>query len=168
MKRGLTLIFIIVFLVIAPGVLAHAELVAAEPEPGAQLADAPAEIRLTFSEPIAAQSDIIVLGEGFAPVEGLVPQLGADRPEQVYAPLPPLEPGPYTVQWTAVSADGHEISGSYSFSIRQDDGATAVTEPTAEQPAAGMGIIGWFLALAAVALVVPFLFFWYRHIGRKA
>lgn len=158
MKRGLTLIFLLMFAL--PGlVFAHAELVTARPEPGAQLADAPAEVRLTFNEPVAAQSTILVLGEGFEPVPGLVPQLNANRPEEVYTPLPPLEPGTYTVQWSAVSQDGHEISGSYAFTIGRN---SSVVSPL-RQLFSGANAIRWLLALAAVALVIPFIIVWYRR-----
>jgi len=145
-----------------PGVLAHAELVAAEPEAGAQLVEPPAEIRLTFSEPVAVQSDIVVLGEGFAPVAGLLPQLDGARPEQVYTPLPPLEPGTYTVQWSAVSADGHEISGSYAFSIGAGGGLNAALG----RELTGARVMGWLLTLAAVALVTSFFISWYRRANR--
>jgi methionine-rich copper-binding protein CopC len=102
-------------------VLAHTELIDSQPAPGAQLADPPAEIRLTFSESVGAQSQILLMSDGFRPVEGIAAQVDSNRSEQLFAPLPVLEPGSYTVQWTSVSEDGHEISGSYSFSI----GATA-------------------------------------------
>jgi methionine-rich copper-binding protein CopC len=92
-------------------------LIDSRPAPGAQLAEPPAEIRLTFSEPPGAQSQILLMAEGFQPVEGITAQVDPVQSEQVFASLPPLEPGNYTVQWSAVSEDGHEISGSYSFSI---------------------------------------------------
>lgn len=96
---------------------AHAELVAAEPAAGAALSASPAEIRLTFNEPVTPDSQIVLYGEGFQPIPGLAAQLEPANPAEVYAAVPELAPGGYTVQWTAVSADGHEISGSYSFSV---------------------------------------------------
>ena len=44
---------------------AHTELVNADPAPGAQLAESPTEIRLTFSEPAGAASQIVLLADGF-------------------------------------------------------------------------------------------------------
>jgi copper transport protein len=153
-----------------PDVWAHAELVEAEPEPGAQLADSPAEIRLTFSEPIGTQSDIVVLGEGFAPIEGIEPQLNTlstSRPQQIYTALPPLEPGTYTVQWSAVSEDGHEISGSYSFSIGQVSETDSTAAQTSAQQTPTTTIIWWFFALLTVALVIAFILFRYGRTGRR-
>ena len=40
------------------------------------------------------------------------------EPTIIYAPLEQsLQSGSYTVQWTAVSEDGHEITGSYQFKV---------------------------------------------------
>lgn len=98
-------------------VYAHADLVSVVPEPGATLDAAPAEIRLTFSEPVGAGSSVVLLAEGFETVEGVSAAPVDDDARVLVAPLPALAEGEYTVQWTAVSADGHEISGSYGFSI---------------------------------------------------
>jgi methionine-rich copper-binding protein CopC len=98
-------------------VRAHADLVDASPGPGAQLTETPGEIRLTFSEPVGAGSFIEVYGEGFRSVGPLEPQFDAAHPEQFYVSLPELTAGTYTVQWSAASADGHEVSGSYRFTV---------------------------------------------------
>lgn len=144
-------------------VLAHSDLVAAEPEPGAQLADSPAEIRLTFSEPVTEGSRIVVLGENFAQVEGLVPQFNPAIPEQVYTPLPPLAPGVYTVQWAATSDDGHEVSGTYSFSVGL---TTPGAAPTEERPAGTRN--GWWLGVVGlVAVGVPLVLLVIRRAGRR-
>ena len=140
---------------VASSALAHSDLVAAEPEPGAQLADAPSEIRLTFSEPVSDGSRIVVLGENFGQVEGLVPQFNPENPEQVYTPLPPLVPGVYTVQWAATSDDGHEVSGTYSFSVGlATPGATAASSST-ESPPAATRSAGWLGVLGLVAVGIP-------------
>lgn len=152
--------------------LAHSDLVAAEPQPGAQLADSPAEIRLTFSEPVADGSRIVVLGENFAQVEGLVPQFNPEIPEQVYTPLPPLAPGVYTVQWAATSDDGHEVSGAYSFSVglvtpdATGVGGTSAAPSTASPPAGTRS--GWWLGVVGlVAVGVPLVLLAIRRAGRR-
>jgi methionine-rich copper-binding protein CopC len=130
---------------------AHTELTQSDPAPGAQLAESPGEIRLTFSEPAGAQSQIVLLADGFQPVEGVAARMDSPHPEQVFAPLPPLAPGNYTVQWSAVSEDGHEISGSYSFSV-------------AETAAASPGLLAslsdqwpWLLALLVLVAGAPLM-----------
>lgn len=170
MRRSIIALWSVIagLLVLAGSVAAHSDLVAAEPAPGAQLAESPAEIRLTFSEPVAATSQIVLMAENFEPVEGLVPQFNAARPDQVYAPLPELAPGLYTVQWIAASDDGHEISGSYSFGVglvtpgAPGSGETGIT---ASQTGVGMSN-AWLLALIGVAVLIPLALVMVRR-GRR-
>ncbi len=101
--------------VVAPRVLAHAELVSAEPAPGSTV-DILTEIRLVFSEPIGAESQIELL-QDFATAAELQPELDPNDATVLRAAVPPLPDGVYTVQWRVTSADGHPISGSYSLGI---------------------------------------------------
>ena len=146
---------------------AHSDLVAAEPAPGTQLGESPAEIRLTFSEPVAATSQIVVMGENFEQVSGLVPQFSPERPQEVYTPLPVLEPGVYTVQWVASSSDGHEISGSYSFSVGLGTpDAAGVIESTNVSPTNSRS--GWWLgALGLAAVGLPLILLICRRANRR-
>ena len=129
--------------------------------PGAQLAESPAEIRLTFNESVATTSSIVLLTADFQPIEGLVGQFNPDRPQEIYAPLPELAPGVYTVQWTAASDDGHEVSGTYSFSVGLVTPGAATVAPTATAaasgPPGGSGVGWWLGGLLAVAVGAPLL-----------
>jgi methionine-rich copper-binding protein CopC len=146
-------------LVVAHSAAAHTELDHSDPAPGAQLTESPAEIRLTFSEPAGAASQIVLLVDGFQPVEGIMAQIDTDRPEEVFAMLPPLEPGIYTVQWTATSDDGHEVSGSYSFSI-------AATAAEGRGPFASFSDQWpWLLALLVLVVGAPLMIRFWR--GRQ-
>ena len=114
----LRLLVFIIGLLIVPSAHAHSELVLALPAPGERLEVPPAEIRLTFSEVVGEETAVLLFGEGFQQIGGLVTEVEPRNPRQVFVPLPEgLEAGVYTVQWTAVSADGHQIEGSYSFQI---------------------------------------------------
>lgn len=103
-----------VFIVI-PRVLAHAELVSARPAPGSSVA-ALTEIRLVFSEPVAANGQI-QLHQNFIPAAELNPVVDPDDETVLVTAVPPLPDGVYTVQWSVISSDGHPISGSYSLGI---------------------------------------------------
>lgn len=96
--------------------LAHAEFAAASPEPDAVLAEPPAEVAITFSEPLEpAFTTLAVTDAAGAPVH-----LGAPRVEQggtVAIGLAPLAPGTYTVTWKATSVDTHGTEGVYRFSV---------------------------------------------------
>lgn len=158
-RRAILFISLALCLIAAGSAAAHAELVSASPAPGAQLTESPAEIRLTFNEPVATTSAIVLLAEGFQPVEGLVGQFSADRPQEIFVPLPELAAGVYTVQWTAASDDGHEISGTYSFSVGlvTPEAATA-TAAAAAPNAPGAGRVTWWLGtLLVLAVAVPLL-----------
>lgn len=174
--KKIFLLAIVLFSIgVAYPVAAHSDLVSAVPSPGAQLAESPAEIRLTFSEPVAASSRIELFMDDFQRVDGLVSQFNPAQPEQIYTPLPVLEPGVYTVQWAAASTDGHEISGSYSFSVglvAQDATGAATTgelvaaEPTTAQPA-GSRSSWWLAALGLLAVGLPLALFALRRTGRR-
>ncbi|HEX6387030.1 MAG TPA: copper resistance CopC family protein [Anaerolineae bacterium] len=117
--RWFLLVFVsgLFILVRAPHIRAHAELLAAQPAPGARLYRAPAQIRLTFTEPIGADSSLVVFRSNFRHVDGVEVTFDPNTPEQLAATLPALTPGVYTVQWTAVSADRDVIRGSYAFQV---------------------------------------------------
>ncbi len=171
MRRMALLLALAAVTLLSSRASAHSELVAAEPAPGAQLAQSPAEIRLTFSEPVAASSQIVVMGENFQQVEGLVPQFNPEQPQVVYTPLPPLPEGIYTVQWVAVSNDGHEISGSYSFSVTPaaSGGTTDAVTPApmvAENPPTPRS--AWWLGVIGILAVgLPLAFLGLRRIARR-
>ena len=98
-------------------VLAHSELVTAVPAPGATIATMPAEIRLTFSEPLATGSTFQLFGQDFQPIAGISAMIDPNSPEDLVAAAPSLLPGDYTVQWTSVAHDGDTLSGSYTFTL---------------------------------------------------
>jgi methionine-rich copper-binding protein CopC len=99
------------------GVVAHAELRAAVPAPGASLSEQPEEIRLMFSEAVGPGSTITLFGEGFREIGGLTAEVDPERPEVLVTAVPELEAGNYSVQWMVLSLDGHPASGSYSFAV---------------------------------------------------
>ena len=99
-------------------VAAHAFLISADPSPGTELIESPPEIRLNFSEPLESGSTFLLFGPGFTEVAGLSPGIDPASPELLFsAAVPSLSPDTYTVQWTAISADDFEATGSYAFSV---------------------------------------------------
>jgi methionine-rich copper-binding protein CopC len=92
---------------------AHATVREASPAPNATVKGAPGEIRIRFTKEIGEGSTIIVIGpkgrvdNGRPMVEPYVMRIG----------LKPMVAGQYKVQWRAMSADGHETDGSYTFTV---------------------------------------------------
>ncbi len=98
--------------------LAHTELIEADPAPGAILRDAPDQLRLLFSLPVTDQSRVLLLNGDLQLVEGVRTQVDPTNNRQLLVHVPELPAGNYTVQWFVVAADGHEMSGSYAFGVR--------------------------------------------------
>ncbi|MBW0014200.1 copper resistance CopC family protein [Mycobacterium sp.] len=128
---------------------AHAWRVSAEPADDAILTSGPARVSATFNERLqttfAAMTvvgpDANVWSTGTPTVQGAVVAVGL-------RPLGP--PGSYTVNYRVTSADGHPVSGSWSF--RLTVAGTGIPGPPAGRGAGG-GIPVWPFVAAAVALI---------------
>ncbi len=121
MKSILCCAFLIVFgcMPSAP-VLAHARLERAVPAVGSVIRLAPAELELTFSEPLNVAGSSITLADAggkSVPLGSL--SLAPDNGAQVIANIgSPLAPGTYHVYWHAMAEDGHRTSGDYAFTFK--------------------------------------------------
>lgn len=96
----------------------HAGLLSSNPQDGASLEVAPAEVVLTFSEELLSDLvEISVLDAGDNPV--VVTELPQTPPPGTDVKLPwptDLPPGEYSVAFRVVSADGHPVTGRITFS----------------------------------------------------
>jgi copper transport protein len=103
-------------------VLAHSQMLASAPSPGAVLARPPAEIRLVFSEPLEPGYSSLDLLDAYGVkiLRGLGQPDPAD-PRVLVAPMPPgrlAARALYGVSWRTLSAaDGHWARGTFSFGI---------------------------------------------------
>ena len=105
----------------------HATLVSSEPAADSHLASPPTRVRLVYSEPIEGKlAKVTIVPATAAP---MVLRAGAD-PRDVHAVIAPVDalgPGSYKVEWRVVSADGHPVDGTFSFTV----GDTTVSAPAA-------------------------------------
>lgn len=108
---------IVLWISLASPLWAHIALVSAEPEPGAQLANTPPQIRLNFSETLAPTSTVALYRDNFQAVAPLTVRRDPEQPQQLIALVPAAPPGLYTVQWTATGADGDRVTGSFAFQV---------------------------------------------------
>jgi len=132
--------------------LAHASLVQAEPSLRQELQQAPAQIVLTYDQPVdAVREAIVVLNAKGVNVAG-TPQ--ADKAaRRLVASLPKSVPrGAYTVRWRALSSDGHVVSGVYTFGVGVP--APPVTEAVGAQGPTGTEHVVRWLYFIALALLV--------------
>jgi methionine-rich copper-binding protein CopC len=165
LRRSLAVLALGAALAAVPAVaVAHAELVSSDPEAGANLETAPSEVTITFDDELGPD------GSGFTVTDHHGDEVGsgtldldiADR-NVLAGAVSISEPGVYTVEWTVVGIDGHEISGSFSFGYATDeeipdaeDGHSHENPDTAlpAPPSAPLVILGLgLLALAALLAI---------------
>jgi methionine-rich copper-binding protein CopC len=103
---------VLLFWAVTVPVHAHAHLSAAVP-PDGSTGKAPEQIVLTFSE-TARVTAMTLQKEGEASRKLALP---ASPAAHVTVSLPKLLPGRYTVNWRALSDDGHVTSGSLHFTV---------------------------------------------------
>jgi copper transport protein len=104
---------------------AHASLIAAEPEDGSVVQQAPSALVLRFDE-VVQPIRISVIGPQGALATA---PAGVAESAVLRLPLPPgLPHGTYLASWRVISADGHPIAGTIAFGI----GAAPVAMPRHE------------------------------------
>ena len=132
-----------------PAASAHTVLIASDPPSEAALSAGPGRVSATFNEDLQpAFAAMTVVGpdgnlwsQGDAEVRGPV----------VGVALRPLGPsGRYTVNYRVTSADGHVVSGSWSFTLTTS--TTATPGPSAAPASPPQSIPLWPFAAGAAAL----------------
>ena len=142
----------------APPAAAHATLLSTDPAEGEVLSETPDVVTFTFDEPVKLTDDSMQV---FDAAGDPVDSSASSEDEIVTADLPDeLAPGSYVVAWRVVSADGHPISGSLTFSIGAPS-ETVVPPQVDNEPSAGtksdLGLaqgVGYAGLLVAAGLVV--------------
>lgn len=131
---------------------AHAVRVAADPAPDASLASPPSRASATFNEQLHSDfAAMTVVGpdgnlwsDGTPVVQGAVVSVG----------LRPLGPaGVYTVNYRVTSADGHVVSGAWSFTLTTPGSGTPGPSAAASAPAADRGLPVWPFIVGAAAVI---------------
>jgi copper resistance protein C len=111
---------------------AHAALTGTDPEDGATLAEAPAEVTATFSEILdEASTEIAVTDPSGAVIDVVDPSYDGDTFIQ---PMLYTTPGEYTLAFRVISEDGHRVDDAIEFTVESiPEGLYAPgSEPTAE------------------------------------
>ena len=136
--------------VTAPVASAHATRVSCQPADNAVLTAGPDRVSATFNEQLQTTfAAMAVVGPdgnlwstGQPTVQGAVVSVG----------LRPLGPaGSYTVNYRVTSADGHVVSGSWSFRLTVAGTGTPGPAPAATD--AGRGVPVWPFVAVALALL---------------
>jgi len=148
------------FLVAGPA-SAHAELERSDPADGVDLAVAPAQVRLDFTESVEVSRTRVVLtsdaGRDLAagPITKVLAATNrpgsTESPSSLIVAMPTLSSGSYRLAWSTVSSDDlHATSGVLVFGVRTSVPSTARTSVTSPAPSVGESALRW-VSLVALA-----------------
>jgi methionine-rich copper-binding protein CopC len=88
------------------------------PPPNARLDGPPSDIGITYDSNVLASGTTLQLLDSTGNTVATQPDPPAGPRQSSTAPMADLTPGPYTVDWTSVSADdGHMAQGFYTFVV---------------------------------------------------
>ena len=112
---------------------AHDSLASTEPARDAVLDTAPASVSLTLSEaPLnSAQLNTSILKVTDSAGRTLSGDTVLVKGKTLSTAITAGQPGPYTVQWRAVSSDGHPIEGTYTFTVQTGPATATPSQPAA-------------------------------------
>lgn len=146
-------------------VAAHASLVASQPADGAIVVSSPANLLLTFNEPVSPRVLRLVTPEGHT-----VPlPIGGAAGATLTVTLPLLGIGTHLLSWRVISADGHPIGGSLVFSIGRPSSVPGLSQQTSWPVRAGIAAarlaiyLGLFIGIGGVFFAV-----WISPVGSAA
>jgi hypothetical protein len=110
---------------------AHTTLVGSNPEDGATLTGAPAEVTLEFNEPVQQEfTQVAVLDADDNHYEDGAPEVDGSIVTQAVQDLPA---GDYRISYRVGSSDGHPVTGVLSFTVAAQDGDGAEPSQTPGQ-----------------------------------
>jgi methionine-rich copper-binding protein CopC len=133
---------------------AHATRIASDPAENAELTQSPPSVSATFNEAMQPQfAAMTVVGPDGNLWQAGDPQVNGAVISVAVRPLGPS--GTYTVNYRATSADGHVVSGSWSFRLTVAGTGTPgpATTPTPSAPERDNPIPVWPFYAGAVLIV---------------
>lgn len=145
--------------VAAPNANAHASLRSSDPDGGTQIAAAPDQIAITFTEqPEPALSSVRVLGSTGEEFQSGKPTPAGGDPLTLRTAVGDLPQGVYTVLWRVVSrVDGHATAGAFAFGVGvSPEGAPVppVTEQQSTPDRSSLEMLGRFLMFAGIVAMI--------------
>jgi copper transport protein len=149
--RRLLLLAVLVALAFPAVAAAHATLDQTLPQYGTRVERSPKVVQLRFDQSVDALPNAIRVYSARGRVLSGQTVTSADK-RTISTPVQALRRGGYTVRWRAVSADGHVVSGVFTFGVRA--AAPAATDAFGSGgPTTSEHVVRWlyFLALALLA-----------------
>lgn len=151
MKKILFLVAAILFVPVNAN--AHAGLVSANPAADSVVSEMPSVITLTFTEDLMVLEGKDVNSLSLNLLDGVeIPLSGIKVDGAILSaniPTGDFQSGAYEIFYSIISADGHKLSDSYSFSLN----APVVTSAPASEDGGGDGVLPLPI-VGAIAIVV--------------
>jgi copper transport protein len=102
---------------------AHAYLVRTSPAASVTLNSPPAQLALTYDEPVEPRFALISVTDANGDQEAVGrPMRSSADADTIVTPLASLNEGWYLVFWRAISADGHPVRGAFTFAVGPNPG----------------------------------------------
>ena len=155
MRRGLLAAILALAGIAASAAVAdaHANYVRSNPAADARLLKAPAEIRVSFSEPPDPRGSAITVLDASGAHVDTADTAASGEPNGLRVGMKPVGDGGYTVAWTARSAvDGHETKGTFAFAVGDAPLPSLADVPDASPPPTLFELAGRLLSYAGIAL----------------
>jgi copper transport protein len=149
--RRLLLLGLVLALAFPAAASAHATLERTVPQYGMRVDSSPKVVQLRFDQSVDALPNAIRVYSAHGRLLSGQTVTSADK-RTISTPVKRLKRGGYTVRWRAVSADGHVVSGVFTFGMRT--AAPAATDAFGSGgPTTSEHVVRWlyFLALALLA-----------------
>ena len=124
MRRGALLVLTAAAALVLPAAAwAHAALLRTEPVASRTVNAPPAQVRLTYSEPVEPRFAIVSVtdADGTQVTDGS-PARSPGTPQTLVTPLRGVPEGWYLVFWRVISADGHPVRGAFTFAVGPNPG----------------------------------------------
>ncbi|WP_151965814.1 copper resistance CopC family protein [Acinetobacter soli] len=102
--------------VVASSAFAHVKLESATPAINASVASQPQNITLNFGEEVMLMN--VKLLDAQRKDIPLNYKITHDMKKSFEVAVPKLKKGKYTVVWTTMGADGHNMNGEYNFTLK--------------------------------------------------
>jgi copper transport protein len=124
MRRAVLLALLVVAALAMPATAwAHAALLRTVPSASKTVNEAPAEVSLTYSEPVEPRFAIVsVTDQTGRQVTAAAPEQAPGAPQTLVTPLRRVPEGWYLVFWRVISADGHPVRGAFTFAVGPNPG----------------------------------------------
>jgi methionine-rich copper-binding protein CopC len=149
-----------------PATNAHANLERAEPQPGSRLKQAPAELRLYFTQALAPRGSYVQVRDAGAMQVAVEVGFDPTNAKLMKATLPPLQPGVYTVKWQSLSVDDDDYTdGTYMLTLLQPDGSAP--DGSAAEDESGSRNVAWAAAAGFAVLAAGGGLAWWLKRGAR-